>query len=92
VQYVYFLGGVGVIDDARLGAAQSLVLLTAFVLLLEAMLVTPILLYAALRSRARPLLDSMQAWIITRGRLVGATVLIVLGVYFAYRGLEYLWS
>ena len=92
IQYVYFLGGVGVIEDAGLGAAQSLALLAVFVLLLESMLLTPIVLYAALRSRARPLLDSLQTWIITRGRLVGATILIALGAYFAYRSLEYFWS
>ena len=92
VQYVYFLGGVGIIDETGLGTAQSLALLIAFVVLLQAMLLAPILLYAALRSRARPLLDSMQAWIVTRGRLAGSIILMTLGTYMAFRALKYFWS
>jgi hypothetical protein len=92
VQYVYFLGGVSIIDEAGLGTAESLALLAVFVLLLQAMLVTPIVLYAMLRSRARPALDSMETWIITRGRLVGSVILAALGVYLAFRALEYFWT
>jgi hypothetical protein len=92
VQYVYFLGGVSIIEEAGLDTAESLALLAAFVLLLQAMLVTPIVLYAILRTRARPALDSMEAWIVTRGRLVGSLILGALGVYLAFRALEYFWT
>lgn len=83
IQYVYFLGGMDAIAGSGVSDGAKLLLLLAFVLSLQVMLVVPIVLYAVAGDRARRPLDSFKRWLGRYGARVGG---LILGVFGAYLG------
>lgn len=84
---VIYMSGVHVISVARLkppGDALALVVLTAFTLLT---LLVPIVGYAVFPKTAEKALSRVRAWLVKHGKLIGAGILLVFGVYLLVKGI-----
>jgi len=88
VQYVYFLGGIGVIASSRLAWEVQFVYLLVFSLLLQAMLVTPIAIYVWQRKRAEAIFGKIDSWLAKNGSTVVGLILSGIGGLFVYIGLS----
>lgn len=86
IQWVYFLSGAAVLADAPLNTAETFIALVLFVLFLELMLLTPIVLYVASGDRAVTLVARFKAWIVANEHRVAAVVLAVFGGFMIYAG------
>lgn len=88
VQYVYFLGGIGVIASSGLTAAEQFVVLVVFALLLQTMMVVPIVIYIWQRERAQAVFDRLDLWLATHGSTVMGVILAGIGALFVVIGLS----
>ena len=88
VQYVYFLGGIGVIASSGLNYAEQFALLVVFALLLQTMMVVPIAIYAWQRDRAQAVFDRLDWWVAKHGSTVIGVILAGFGGLFVYIGLS----
>ena len=86
VQYAYFLGGVAALAETLAGTATRLAALGAFVLALQWMLVLPVLVYLAFRSRADRVLEVMKRWLKANGPRLGGGILVAAGLYLTVFG------
>jgi len=85
-QYVYFLGGLAVIYKSGLPPVSQLILLIIFSAFLQLMLLTPIALYVAFRSRADPMLGSLREWLARWGNVLIGGILLFFGAVFVLQG------
>jgi hypothetical protein len=88
VQYVYFLGGVGVIAKSSLDAVTSLILLILFVLCLELMLITPIVIFAATGERGEMWMQKAKVWIGKHESQVIGVVIFFFGGFLLFLGIQ----
>jgi hypothetical protein len=86
VQYVYFLGGLGVIKSAGMSSGQELVWLVCFSAFLQIMLLSPIALYLLFRSHADRILDSLREWLARWGNVLIGGILLMFGVLMVLQG------
>jgi len=86
VQYVYFLGGMGVIVAPGLSQAAEVAWMLFFVLFLDLMLITPIVLFAVMRERAEPVLFRLKTWLGRNGARLAGAILAFFGLYLLLRG------
>jgi LPXTG-motif cell wall-anchored protein len=87
IQYAYFLGGVAVIAAAGLEPAGEIVSLILFILLLQVMMVSPIVLYVAFRGHADRVLGRVKGWLGAHGNQLGGGILILVGLPMLLKGL-----
>lgn len=92
VQWVYFLGGMAEINAPDLPVTSEIALLAAFVLLLQAMLVTPIVVYVAGGRRAAAQLERFKAFLVRRGQRLTAAVLASIALWLAWRVIDSAWG
>ena len=83
-QWVYFLGGCGVIASAGLAWEWRIVLLVVFVAVLEVMLVAPIIIYARRREEATAGFARLDRWLARHAATVVGGILVMLGALFVY--------
>jgi hypothetical protein len=83
VQWVYFLGGTAVIASSGYGWELQLVMLAVFVALLQIMLVTPIVIYARRRDRAKASFERLELWLARHATTVFGAILIMIAALFA---------
>ena len=88
VQYVYFLGGVGVIANAGLDAVTSFLLLIAFIFCLELMLLTPIVIFAATGERGAAMMKKAKVWIGKHESQVIGVVIFFFGGFLLFLGIQ----
>lgn len=81
VQYVYFLGGMNVLANARLSTTETLILLVIFCALLQAMLLVPVVAFALFKDTAESKLTAIKNWISRNGDRVTAGLLVLFGGY-----------
>ncbi len=87
-QWVYFLGGIAVIAASGLSAESEFTLLVVFVMLLETMLVTPIVIYYRKRERAQVTFDRMDVWLGRHATTVFGGILVMIGGLFVWIALN----
>ena len=87
-QWVYFLGGTTVIAASGLVWESQLILLVVFIALLETMLLTPIVIYAWRREKAKATFDKLDLWLGRHASTVFGGILIMIGALFAYIALS----
>ena len=85
IQWAYFLAGTNVIATSEASAASQVALLVVFVLALEAMLLTPIIVYASAPERAATALGGMRSWLEHRQHAAASAILGGLALYCAWR-------
>ena len=85
-QYIYFLGGVGLIYKSGLSPLGQLLALVGFSAFLELMLLTPIALYAVFRSRADAMLGSFKEWLARWGNVLIGGILLFFGTLMVLQG------
>jgi hypothetical protein len=83
VQYVYFLGGMTIIVAPGLSQSAEVAWMLLFVAFLNVMLITPIVLFAALHERIRPGLNRMKSWLGRNGARLAGGILAFFGVYLS---------
>ena len=87
-QWVYFLGGTAVIAASGFDAPRQLLLLTVFVVLLQTMLVTPIVIYYRRREKAQATFDKLDYWLGRNGSTVLGGILMMIAALFVYIALN----
>lgn len=90
-QYAYFLGAMGVLGLSGLPLVEKLVLLLVTVALLQAMLLTPIVIYLRDRDRAEVVLGKARDWLAANGNTVLGLMLSGFGLFMAYHAFK-LWQ
>jgi hypothetical protein len=88
VQWVYFLGGMTAIRAARLPASQQAALLLVFVLIVEAMLMTPALIYAVSPRTASRSLERFKGFLLRESHRITAVVLGLVALSFVWRAAQ----
>lgn len=83
-QWVYFLGGTAVIAASGFDWPRQLLLLVVFVVFLQSMLVTPIVIYYRRREKAQATFDKLDSWLGRNASTVLGGILIMIGAFFAY--------
>ena len=83
-QWVYFLGGCAVIASSDLTWPSQVVLLAAFMAVLDVMLVVPIFIYARRREEAEAVFSRLDEWVSAHAASVFGGILIMLGLLSAY--------
>ncbi len=84
VQWVYFLGGCAVIATAKLNSVEQFALLLVFIAGLEVMLLTPIVIYARRRERAKSTFERIDVWLGKNSSTVFGAILTAIGVFFVW--------
>jgi len=87
-QWVYFLGGTAVIASSGFAWEWQILLLAAFVALLEVMLVTPIVIYYRRREDAKATFDRIERWLGRHAATVIGGVLVTIGGLFVWIALN----
>ncbi len=88
VQYAYFLGGVAALTETLASTAARLAGVAVLALALQTMLVLPVLIYLAFRTRADRILRSMKRWLKANGPRLGGGILVAAGLYLAVFGVS----
>ncbi|MBI5232513.1 MAG: GAP family protein [Coriobacteriales bacterium] len=83
IQYVYFLSAVGIIAAAGLPVWASVMLLLVAVVLLQAMLEAPVVVYVWKREHADALFERFRGWLGRNGHRIGGVILLTLGIWLA---------
>ena len=84
--WVFTLGAVGTIGEARLGQASSVVAFLLFVLLAESLVIAPIVLRLVAPAKASVLLEGLSSWLSAHNRVIVIVVSLVFGALFLYKG------
>jgi hypothetical protein len=87
-QWVFMLGAIGVIQDARLGEAGSTVAYLLFILGAEALLLLPLLYVVVAREQATAVLSRFGDWLVTNNRVIVILVSVVFGSLFLWKGIS----
>lgn len=83
-QWVYFLGGCAVIATSGLNQTEQFGLLLVFIAGLEVMLLTPIVIYARRRERAKATFDKLDLWLGQHASQFFGLILTAIGLLFVY--------
>ena len=83
-QWVYFLGGTAVIAASGLAPEWQFLLLVVFIICLEPMLVTPIVIYYRRREKAKSTFDKLDLWLGRHASTVFGGILVMIGALFIY--------
>ena len=86
IQYVYFLGGIGVIHKAGMSAAQMLIVLVVFVAFLQLMLLSPIVIFRLGGKRSEELMARFKVWLGKNEFKVFAVILLGFGGFLLLKG------
>lgn len=81
VQYVYYLGGAGVVAHSTLSATTKMLLVAAFTVFVEFMLLAPVVVYSLGGEKSAGLMGSFKTWLARNEFKVFGAVLGLLGVY-----------
>ena len=81
VQYVYFVGALGVLLTQTSDFALQVVGLLFYCLFVQLMLLAPIVAFARYHDAAQPKLDAMKDWLTHHGNQVTAGLLCLFGGY-----------
>lgn len=87
VQYVYFLGAVSVLSNAELPTSQTFMLLLLASVMLEAMLLSPIVLFKLGGDRSKELTNRFKHWLGRNEFKVVAVIFFFFGSFMLLRGL-----
>jgi hypothetical protein len=87
-QWVYFLGGCAVIATSGLNSVEQFTMLLIFIALLEVMLVTPIVIYARRRERAKATFDRLDLWLGQHASTFFGVILSAIGLLFVWIALN----
>jgi hypothetical protein len=91
VQWVYFLGAMGVLASSRLSNADQMVLLIVTCTMLQTMLLIPIVIFAVRRQKAAATFENLELWLARNGGTTVVWILAALGGFLAiaaiYNGL-----
>lgn len=85
---VCYLAGAHEISAAKLGLGEDLLALALLTLVTLITLFIPIFIYFIFPSRSDKVLSSVNAWLSRHSKVVGATVLLVFGIYLLIKGIE----
>jgi uncharacterized membrane protein YkvI len=81
VQYVYFIGALGVLLTQTSEPAVQVVGLLIYCMFVQLMLLAPVVAFARYHDAAQPRLDVMKEWLTRYGNQVTAGLLCLFGVY-----------
>jgi len=81
-QWIYFLGGCAVIATSGLNDVEQFTMLLVFIAGLEIMLVTPIVIYARRRERAKATFDRLDMWLGQHASTFFGVILSGIGLLF----------
>lgn len=87
IQYVYFLGGVGVLLASPLSTGPRILILLALVVSVQLMLLVPVAVYALTRETADEKMEAMRRWIEGHRNRIAGTVMLFAGIWIAVRGI-----
>jgi threonine/homoserine/homoserine lactone efflux protein len=83
-----FIAAIAIIVDARLPPSEGVLISVIATLVFSLAVLGPILLFAAGRARAQPVLESLRKTLETRSRRVTLTVLTLFGTLMLARGIH----
>ncbi|MDH4140069.1 MAG: GAP family protein [Coriobacteriia bacterium] len=84
VQYVYFLGGMGVAVNSSLDSLTQFLLLLAFIAFLELMLLSPIVVFALGGGRSTAMMQSFKQWLGRNEFKVFGAIIGAFGLFLLY--------
>ena len=85
--WVFILGAINAISEARLGRSESTTAFLLFILMAQSLLILPILLRLLVPQRARSLLASLSEWLNRYNDQIVIAVSLVFGLLFLYQGI-----
>lgn len=86
-QWVFTLSAIGVIEESGPSRTSDIVLYLLFVLAAQVLVLTPILVYAALPKRSDRWLEAALVWLERNNDTILIAVSLVFGAYFAAKGI-----
>jgi hypothetical protein len=86
VQYAYLLGGLAVVLETTGSASERVAALLLFVLALQWMLATPVVIYLLFREGSARILQRMKGWLRSYGQRLVAGILGIAGGYVTVLG------
>jgi hypothetical protein len=84
--WVFTLGAIGTIGEARLGQPSGTIIFLLFVLLAESLLLIPILIRLIVPAQATALLGRVSDWLTAHNRVIVIAVSLIFGLLFLYKG------
>ena len=84
--WVFTLGAIGTIGEARLGQPSGSIVFLLFVLLAESLLLIPILIRLIVPAQATALLGRVSDWLTAHNRVIVIAVSLIFGLFFLYKG------
>lgn len=85
--WVFTLGAIATISEARLGQPDSTIVFLLFALLATTLLIIPILIRFLFPSRASSTLNRMNDWLEAHNSQLAIAVSLVFGLLFTYQGI-----
>ena len=86
IQYVYFLGGIGVMHKSGMSAPQILFVLVIFIALLQVMLISPVVIFRLGGKRAEEYMARFKRWLGTNEFKVFAVIFLGFGGFLFLKG------
>lgn len=86
-QWVFLLSALAIIDAGQLDIAAGVLLFIIFVVGAQALILTPIILYAVAPKQSAKLLDAAQNFLERYMRAITVAVSLVFGVWFVWKGI-----
>jgi hypothetical protein len=87
IQYVYFLGGIGVMHKSGMTAPQVLFVLVIFVALLQLMLLSPVVIFKLGGKRAEEYMARFKVWLGKNEFKVFAVIFLGFGGFLFLKGI-----
>jgi hypothetical protein len=86
-QWVFTLSAIGIIGQAQMGQAASIAAFLVYVLAAQALVLAPIIVYAAAPARSAKLLGAAQGWLGRHNRAIMIAVSLIFGLLFLVKGI-----
>jgi len=87
IQYVYFLGGTGVLGSAQLAVPETTILLLVMIVMMELMLLTPVLIFKLGGTRAEEWMGDFKDWLGRNEFKVFAVIFFFIGLFLLAKGI-----
>ena len=87
IQYVYFLGGIGVMHKSGMSAGQVLFVLVIFVAFLQLMLLSPVVIFRLGGKRAEEYMARFKVWLGKNEFKVFAVIFLGFGGFLLLKGM-----
>ena len=87
-QWVFTLGAIGVIADARLGSPLNIIAFLIYVICASLLMLIPIAVYAVSPAKSAKTLEAAGKWLEAHNRVIVIVISVIFGTFFLFKGIS----